>query len=218
MKQKYIFIFTEPDDWSSNDVIDWIKFHKYIPLRVNANKILNSEFNFNFQNHNLSEVSINKTIKLNNIKSFWYRRTIPINLNFYKTDIAITGENNELILNHKFEELKYARNAFFHLTKDFKWLNNPFNSIIDKSFCLIEAKKCGLNIPQTIITSSSPHASTFYERMKKKVIIKPIYNVTMLKYKRKNYLPYTTVLDDTFFDNMPETFFQHFFRKKSKNK
>ena len=193
MNKKYCIIFSEPDDWSTNDVMDWITFFNRIPLRINANKILNAEFCFDFHSPSNCFVFLTKKISFKEISSLWYRRTMQIDLSYYKSNLSLNEELTKAISQHKFDELKYARDAFYRLTTNHKWLNNPFNSIIDKSLCLIQARKNKLLVPSTIITTSKKEAIDFFNRNNKNLIIKPIYNVSMLKYQKKNYLQYTTV-------------------------
>ena len=67
MNKKYCIIFSEPDDWSTNDVMDWITFFNRIPLRINANKILNAEFCFDFHSPSNCFVFLTKKISFKEV-------------------------------------------------------------------------------------------------------------------------------------------------------
>jgi len=148
---------------------------------------------------------LNHYIELKEITSIWYRRSVPINNYSYNLD-KLDDDLSYTIQKHKFDELKYTRDAFFNLNSEKKWLNSPSTSSIDKTQCLLQAKKFGLIIPKTIITNNKADLINFYKKVNF-AIIKPIYNMTILEDEGDRYLQYTTVIENSDIENFNETFF-----------
>ncbi|MFO0322583.1 MAG: grasp-with-spasm system ATP-grasp peptide maturase [Bacteroidota bacterium] len=199
-------IFSEPTDWSTHDVIDWLVYLKCSYKRIDINSILSSPLNFDFSDNKNSKIFLNTEIKIEDIHSLWYRRTVPININKYKAKIENNEELLNSILNHQFDELKHTKNAFLNLTSDKKWLNIPATSIIDKTECLVQAKKCNMIIPETIITNNKKDLLVFKKKVNK-IIVKPIYNITILKDTKYSYLQYTYELKKNNISKLSDTFF-----------
>jgi ATP-GRASP peptide maturase of grasp-with-spasm system len=209
----YCIIFSEDNDWSTNDVIDWIKHLKLEYKRIDFNRILSSSFNFNFSDYENFKIVIDDEIKLEDIKSLWYRRTTPININRFKADLQDEDELLNMIISHQVDELRYTRNAFFNNTSRKKWLNNPATSIIDKTYCLVQAKNCGLTIPETIITNNKKDVILF-KKIQENVIVKPIYNISVLQNEDTKYLQYTFELTEDHINKLEDDFFPCLIQKK----
>lgn len=214
----YTIIFSEENDFSTNDVIEWLEYYNQKVIRTDFDSLLNTEFNVKISENgnDFSCIINNKRVTRLNLKSLWYRRTVPFILDKYVKNNTVVTEFETGVLQNLFNELKYAKNSFYNATfKDKKWLNNPLNSVIDKTECLFAAQSVGLLIPETIITNKKSELKSFFVK-NKDVIIKPIYNVSRLSVQKYSYLQYTYRLDKKKLNSLSESIFPSLCQKMIK--
>jgi len=92
--EKVVLIFTEDDEFSTDEVISWLKYFRQPFVRINNSeldhsRIKNIRFDSNGKvNFNLEVLKTKYKINLNseNIKSIWYRRGKIWNTKLNNTD------------------------------------------------------------------------------------------------------------------------------------
>ena len=196
-----IGILSNENDFSAEEVIDWLLYYNADFCRINESDIITN---------NLLEIALietddikilskfNHTFDFSKIDFFWNRKwgsDIVIN----ETDYAdceqktITNLNNEIVSIRDFilESLNDSKKIFGYC---------PKNSL-NKLYQLSIAKKFGLRIPQTIITNSKKSIKF------KAFITKPINSCISFYRQKKVFTTYTSeikkqVLKSSFFASL----------------
>jgi len=188
-----ILLITNNFDYPISDFIKYLLVNKIEFIRDNGNSIYNERY-FNLSLSN-DQMIVNYYPGYN----IYVRKSPVPNMDIY-------NEFGLDIVRHITSEIKQLKQDIFRIL-----VNNPRIKVfgsnnfglndISKIDVLINAKKIGLNIPETIITTS---AARFKEFVKKytKVVSKPIVNPVFIKDFRSNvtFNMYTEVLTE---NNMP---------------
>lgn len=97
--------------------------------------------------------------------------------------------------------------------QDKYWLGNPFLGNINKIHQLRYARKHGIEIPPTIITSRKSELISFWKEYKD-IIIKPLFNVRYLDMGNKHFTPFTQILKEETILELDEFFMPSLIQKK----
>jgi len=149
-----ILILSEEQDQSTNDVIDWLIFYNKEFVRINYSdkcEIIKVDLN----NENLIIKVNDRIINFNDITAYWYRRgdfniklpVMPVVTKKYKEIIPQISKNLT-------SEIGALVNFFHFFLQGKKSLSCYLDNHINKLENLIYAKRCGLTIPNTIISSN----------------------------------------------------------------
>jgi ATP-GRASP peptide maturase of grasp-with-spasm system len=143
--------------------------------------------------------------RIEEINVVWYRRSgyyIPEVLN-NSTDHYFS----QTIINNISQE-KRATYEFLNYSLQHRyWLNTPNTIRIPKIIQLNVANQLGINTPRTILTTSKKDLIEF-SSSESELIIKPIDNTLALTFEDGFFLlTYTTSIDETILQKIPETFF-----------
>jgi ATP-GRASP peptide maturase of grasp-with-spasm system len=204
-----ILILSDSYDFSTNDVIDWLKSLGGKFIRVNGvDTITDKSYCMTFEETRVS----NHKLDYSNIEAIWYRRWNPSGIS---ESVVIEEANifqNEMnrYLNREFNS---SSRAFFSKLKSKIWLNSPDDAQTNKFFILKKAKEIGLNVPETIITNSKIELMSFMEKHSQ-IIVKSLSEPTFFKYEEQRYGLYTTVLNQKDIIKMEDFFFPSLFQKK----
>ena len=207
-----ILIISVNQDWSTNDVIEWIEQYGGNWFRLNIDDIDKysiSLFLDQVPYFTIADREGRLLVSSKEINAVWYRRVsnYPVDINFpdkYLKDViqAQIGK-----------EFKYFLSGFFQILENKYWLNQYSTATNDKIRTLIEAKKCGLKTPDTIISSQKSELRAFVDKHKE-VILKPIYNVDSMEFDDGHYMPYAKVIDESMLEQFDTCFFPSLFQKK----
>lgn len=180
-----ILVFTKGGDPSSSEVIHWMKRLGCKVVRINSVMDLQDFVRCNPQTMYIDK-EVPECFSLR-IKGIWYRRHPD-----YLPSVAITNEISDIEMGKLFRaEQKAFFNAFCSLHQDAKWLNRSDNSRIGKIAQLVVAKSVGLDYPESRIITSKKELAKFFP---KKIIIKPIQDVSHVHFDGIPYTQYTTIL------------------------
>lgn len=165
-----LLIITNADDFSVDYLIVKLIEKKLHYTRINSEQLTLIKANFEINNEQISQeinFSDNKKLKLDEVRSIWYRRAL--NPKF----------NNDLSIHQKFFIEGESRNFWNGIIfrNDIKWVNSP-KQIFEAENKLIQlktAKSLGLSIPRTLISNSSEKLREFASEQNS-VICKPIYH------------------------------------------
>jgi ATP-GRASP peptide maturase of grasp-with-spasm system len=189
---------------STCTVIDWLHFFKADFTRINGNDILKGNSSIILSNKDDKFLFDDKN-RLKKINVVYYRRWRNAYLNI--------NENNKLnrqINQFLDSEANVLTSYFFYKLQDIYWLGKPGN--LNKLKSLNLAIKNGLRIPKTIITTRKKKLYNFFNR---EIITKVISEVDLFEVKRKNYAPYTEIID---IEELPEYFLPTLFQEKIEKK
>ena len=198
-------------DFTTEVVIDWL-YHsdKECFIRVNSESFLESLV-FSLSSNCSEVITNNQFLDFNKINVIWYRRWS----NGVEFELLLNQESTNFTLNNFIKrEFNSLSSSFFSVFKNKKWLSKPnINKLLNKYDVLAEAKKVGLNVPNTIITNSKSQLQSFHKK-NINLITKPIGEVSQYEYKQKNHLQYTRIINKNEINTFPDFFFPSLFQKQ----
>lgn len=151
-------------------------------------------------------------IDLDQVNVVWNRKwRYERSINFPDDGINQISRGN--LLKASSVEIRGLSNFIFHTLKDAHWLDYHTVSTIPKLQQLDLAKKCGLFIPQTIITNNKQILQKFKDKFIS-IITKPIGDGTFLMLDENKYVAYTSILLQKDIDELPDTFFPSLFQEQ----
>lgn len=174
-------------------------------------------------NDNSSHMSFtvgNGQFNQSKLHSYWYRRGHPTfndgkEIAVVKKDLANANKkaHHELInfFNGEYQDIE----GYFNFSaRNVKFINGYTDNNINKLISLELAKKAGLHIPPTIITSRRSELESFLKQHSE-IIYKAIRNGLSLELKNgKKYYGFTKEVNISFVRQMPDSFFPSLFQKK----
>lgn len=204
-----IVIISDDNDNSTNEVIDWLIFLKKKYYRINRETSIDLS-RFSLSNSLLS-VKVNG-MDIGCLDGFWYRRgnivvkNPPIKL--------LDNQFNEQLKSHLVSEKKQVSYCVYKYLRDKakNKIGDFYTTInLNKQEVLSKAKKVGLKIPDTIITSEKKVLIEF-SKEHKKIITKAIGDVESFHLKGDGYIyTYTNLINQI--NDIPECFFPSLFQK-----
>lgn len=191
---KAILIFSNERDYSTLEVIKWLKFYRKKYFLISCVEDLNTY-----------KIILNEDFIKKNIYSVWYRK--------FSLIVPSLSTENSSINAFLLSELEYFFHAFESCLSHIKSLGAGFKMLdLNKVDVLIKAKKAGLNVPDYILCCKKSELVKF---SKKKIIItKPIFNARpiSLSENETGYM-YTSIVDQAQINNLPDMFFPSFFQE-----
>lgn len=167
-----VLIFSDNEDGSTNDVIEWLDAWGTKWFRINESDQVALE-TISFQNNILSrfELKINETvIDLTHCYSYWYRRGF---LNWSSRVKQVASLAEQQIGQHLQAELKNLDDFVFQYLEAHKLGINAYTkSVNNKTYYQLAAASAGLNIPDTLITTYKKEIEAL--RKKGRIITKSI--------------------------------------------
>jgi len=167
-------------------------------FRLNTDEYLDyHQINFEVTSNSIKSNIINNSgvpFDVKSITSAYYRRPeIP------KKIINILDDNIKQLVE---AETKEFLRQFYHSYPEIKWLCSPWKIYFARGRLnqLVQAKKMGFKIPQTLFTSSKEELLKFFNKCNQKIIIKTINSGSCVKHKDDLEPIYTEVIDSTNID------------------
>lgn len=209
-----IVILSNSNDFSTNDIVDWLSHWGLECLRLNPDDTRKFDYFNKIENSKLiSGIKFEDVIISNKtIKSFWYRRGFFFNPEGMRYP-SCEGFEKEKQLFLSFE--KKTLIDYFNSTIDEKKKIGSYDKYeINKLDILRIATEIGLNIPTTLITSKKEELTKFYERLKERVIMKPILNGIHKTINGNFYNMFTKQVNRKTIENLPDNFFETVFQEE----
>ncbi len=211
-----VVIFSDKDDYSTNKVIEYLKYWKEKFIRINKEDGPNTDFNIVFSNRCLSlEIwSGSIQIDIDDIKSIWFRRGGFYLKEVEKTDILNDSEVLMPQLQRYLLSEQSTLNTLIYeilISKRIRILGNPFLLNTKKLSVLRRASLCGLDIPETIVTTRRINLEGFIK--KKDTITKAIQDNFTPKTNRFGYGLLTEFISSDIVPELPEVFFPSLFQE-----
>ncbi len=201
-----ILILSDEDDFSTNEVIDWLLYYEQNVFRLNRTDhiriqdlSIDSESGINFTliiNHKIS-------VKSSEIRSYWYRR------GFLKKDLTfVRSEKQDLDrqMNRFLEkETDSTYELLYRLLRKKHGFNNIHENDTNKAENLENAKKCKLTIPATLITTEKRVLQRFLKNYPK-VITKAVHHGVSFSVDNCEFGGPTELFKDEYLKHLPERF------------
>lgn len=146
----------------------------------------------------------------------WFRRGgIKVTnglIDFDSLDMNI--ENKKVAIEHLTDEFNSLKSAvYYFIGKKSTTISNPNNYQVNKIKTLFLAKKNGLMIPTTLITSLKTVLISFYESQDKNIITKGIQEICSIKLENDFKATYTALIDNEIMATLPDKFQPSLFQK-----
>ena len=200
-----IVIFSNQEDASTSDVIKWLIKDNHHFIRINKEEkmsIIKLEINTEEEDFQLCYKG--QKVNISDVKSVWYRRG---GMSFAEENFEFEDNFQKKYTNQDFSVLK--RYLFDKLGKK-KSINNYNSRNVNKLIALDTAKYCGLNIPDTLITSDKKELQIFIKKHKN--IITKAISESPINPESQSFF-YTEKVSKKLFEDLPQTFFTSLFQE-----
>lgn len=202
-------------DVSTDHVIKWLlKYNVKFKRFNNIIEIKKIEY---VDNTFIVEFGDGRKVDFNEIKAYWYRRGNYSDI--WEVPKSENSEFNKTYLAYAQGENKSFGDFFInHLKENVPCIGDSSSCTnVNKNIVLLTAGKCGLNIPEFIITTQSDTVKIFLQKHKK-IITKPIHS-SFIFGSDDFWLPtYTEEVNENILKKMPQSFkptlFQSYIEKK----
>jgi ATP-GRASP peptide maturase of grasp-with-spasm system len=213
-----VLLVSSNSDQSTNKVIDWLSYKNIAHQRINGENILspNSEISFQL---GADEIELTIANNINNknpcITAVWFRRNPSYVLpNFFISSI-INKPYHSVTLQNLNNELSNAKIGLFScIAENAKFLGNFNKFRLNKIETLLAAKNCGIDIPQTLITTQKSDLLQFIKK-NGKVITKTIGESYPIEINEtEKYINFTEEISPETISSIPENFYCSLFQEK----
>ncbi|MDD4673857.1 MAG: grasp-with-spasm system ATP-grasp peptide maturase [Bacteroidales bacterium] len=207
-----VLIETINNDFSTLDVIEWLKFYKVDYHIITPADIVSICLN---QYDKTVEITIGeKSFSLNDISGYWYRRGLyEVNM---KKSSPYYDVNDEMVISsyfHSTNEKNVILDYFHYLLNQKKTINSFLNPNVNKLAVLHKANEFGLKHPSHLLTNSKSDLETFFRKCKGKVITKVVSPSGGFDTKKHIISSYTELIDKKFLNNLNPTFPSSYFQE-----
>lgn len=201
-----ILIFTDNEDGSTNEVIEWLNTFKQKWFRINESDHISLNCIL-FENNSIVRFELkvnNHVIDLTKVQAFWYRRGY---LNWVNRPKRLISKFEEIIGRHLELELKNI-DDFVHqyLEKNKTGINSCTKGTNDKTYYQFVAMNSGLSVPDTIITTRKRDITDFHSGNTASVT-KPINEALLFTHNGYGAFSKTTEVNDSLLGNLSDRFF-----------
>jgi ATP-GRASP peptide maturase of grasp-with-spasm system len=200
-----IVIISSSEDLTTDFVIDWLNYYKQHFVRINFADIINpaaeNKLHYSIEG-NVLQVSENR-IPLNSVKSVWLRKIGTFRKSEFYKQAGKNGIEKEVI-EFVISEYKSFVMAILKNIENCYWLTDDRAIGLNKWKVLHEAKKAGLEIPETHITNNIIDLERLCsgDGMITKTLREPLYLSDTDFY----YTMYTKTVDGQTMDKLPDYF------------
>lgn len=198
----YILIYSYSDDESVQEVIEWLHqknqkvfflCDKY-PINIKEVRINKNTVNVFFEYDG-------KKLQTNLIKSFWYRKG-----KFFIEKNASDLSNSKEIIWYLTKEIKAVEEFLASELNNKSFVNNISNGELNKLIQIVSADRCGLKIPETILTKKKENLNLFLAKHIN-VVTKSIQVPFYFNDNKKAYYLYTSNFNEIDLKKTAEEFF-----------
>ena len=209
-----VLIISATDDVSTNSVIDWLIFYKIGFLRLSNNdKISITKMEINNTSSTVIHFSVrNKFYKTSDFHGVWYRRSwLVIDRNIIPEIIKSVDVLREQVEKQLNSELDVLIQHFVEIIGENSI--NKFEDIkINKLYALKIAQKCGIKIPNTIITTIKDELVKFTKE-NSNIITKNFTHGVFVFNKEIGLNSFTRPIEEKEMKDMPDSFFPTLFQE-----
>lgn len=208
-----VLILTGDGDLASDVVVNVLDNLKHPFLRINSFDLLEEDFHISVSNSKKSFFVRGNEIDISSVGAVWYRK-----FGFFRKSKVYSSIRERFgsdFADNISKEFSAILGSVVGLLKDKQWLTYPDAININKLEVLLEAKKVGLDIPDSQIVTSK---STFdKENVSNAFITKSIKDPWIIRNMKDHadiYTMFTSVIDGNYISEMPSSFFPSLVQKK----
>jgi ATP-GRASP peptide maturase of grasp-with-spasm system len=206
-----ILIISNDAEFTTNDVIDWLRFYKIPFKRISStNDLIVNSLTFNKSVVNFNFEIDGETFNFNNIKAVWYRRS-ELTIKTLKYTSGVDTEFDKQVNRQLRDEAQIIHEAIWDLFKT-KSINTEFDNNINKLKVLNACSKLNIKYPKSLITTSKTELKKFIKDTGA-IITKNISQGTNLQIKKTAFVPYTSKVSSKDIKNLPKEFSPMFFQE-----
>ncbi|WP_306354070.1 grasp-with-spasm system ATP-grasp peptide maturase [Flavobacterium sp. '19STA2R22 D10 B1'] len=195
-----ILILSTSTDYDTLCVVEWLRFYKKEFFRLNDDELMEGDCSVFYDGIDEDKIYLKregKIVYIKEIKVVWFRK-----FGFLKNHELKLNRNSD-ITRYLYSELSRLREILFEVLSDRKWLYKKGN-MPTKLEVLRRASYVGLNIPNTIITTSKEELISFFYENDKSIITKSIGSSAKIFWNDKSYFFRTYKIEDVV--NIGESF------------
>ena len=190
----------------TDPVLEWLLYYKYPFRKIVIEDLLTTHLLIDSQKGEVTLDGVNLTKEVHTV---FYRR-FKKNLSVYN-GIDLGSVTNKINKESNIE-LNAVIDFLFFLLKDKLWIPQTTAFSINKEIVLFTARKLGLNVPRSIVTTSKSELIEF-KRQVKDVIYKPFELISYYETGHYTYSCYTTPLSKAAMNRIPIKFFPSLFQE-----
>lgn len=213
-----ILIISIKEDYSTNNVIDWIYHNQNNVLRINHEEsIKNLEIIFNNDNYKILFEYNKKQYSINDFLSFWFRKG-KLNFNSILANIShnFNKEIKKEVFSHLLnEELNTIEQFIIYSLEQAKKLGSYYQGDTNKLKSLAIAQQIGLSIPDSFIFSQKNQLKTLIQKSED-FITKGVQGILSFGTDTIGFNNKTELVNNSDVDEMSNKFFPSFFQNNIK--
>jgi ATP-GRASP peptide maturase of grasp-with-spasm system len=203
-----ILLLSSSGDASIDYVMDWLRFHGHPFLRINVNDLLEDDFHLSLAPPRL--VLRGEEIDLATIGVVWLRKIGNFHLtNFYRQAEPRLPRESRTQLGREYAA---TVKALIALLADKHWLTHPSLVNVNKVEMLLQARKCGLAIPETHILNRKADLARLVQEGE--CISKSSYEVMFIKEPQGIYSMFTALVSLEEVEGFSAEFFPSLIQRK----
>lgn len=195
-----VFVISKYDDYSTSDVITWVRSKGQTVVRINNYE----DVAYMFKHHG-EELTNPQSGLMKSITGVWFRRCPQ----FAPSPLGkrLDDETKSNLMVYYKSEHKAVYDYLRKLLASKRWLNNDDTSAPSKIDQLSKAVEAGLLIPEYKIVGNKQTMISFWEKCDRMAVVKPIQDAYHIPTKSGTYLQFTYLLKETDFKDLPDLFF-----------
>lgn len=214
-----VLILSEEQDESTNEVIDWLIHNGRSYLRINH------EDDWTVKGISINSLGVQEAIitngkgedvDLSTVDSYWYRRG-SISKSLPDLRQLQDQATRKALFEHLFDEWSAVKEFYHGEIEELHGMGSSATAENNKLKSLKNASAAGLNIPETIITSSKDELLKFMEG-REFVVTKSIHEGLSLIHEGHYYGQFTAELNLHRANQLSNTFYPSLFQEKLKKR
>lgn len=201
-----VLIISNNTDISTLHVIEWLEYLNIKWFRINAQ----DKISLKFIKNDIEIVKKNKSYKVSNITSVWYRRG-EISVDYFNiSNLSYDANIEPALVSFLEKEAHDLKNYFHFILTQKKTLNTIFNGSVNKLIVSELAEKNKLLVPKSYLIDTKEE----FNKIEEKLITKTICGNPSISFKDSNAIMYTTKIESIEHDSFYPSLFQEQILKK----
>lgn len=206
-----ILIISEPNDYSTDEVLRWLKYYNIEYTRINyTDPVCINNFKIDEEGVKFDIVFHNKTVQYSKISGVYYRRGM---LNIHKATIKNISDNkslNRLII----DEVERLQEFIHSIIEKGNTIGSFKNRSLNKLVVLEIAQSLGLDIPRTFIETKKEEVINLINE--NEIVTKNISEVAHVLVGSEQFNSLTYAVNQVLIDNSSESFLYSLFQSNIK--
>ena len=207
-----ILILTRNNDFSTNEVVDYLIHYKANFFRLNVDDLFEGLYDIYIDDKEIIIDGVN----LNQINIIWLRRWLHYNSFknqlFRELSSTVSDPNNLILLKRRLlSEVSKISGYIFHRLQDCNWLGDFSSMNLNRLVVSDVAKQCNLNVPKSYIINTKE--GLLHVSKNVQLITKPCSEVLGFFENNNLYYSRTEMVDGNVINKLPDSFFPSLFQE-----